>query len=230
MAAAQLMPRAFAQASTFASISGAILKEIIDLLPTSYCDGTSRVHAGRSREVKPRRFSGSFIAGKKQMKAWARGRYEKCVFWHFSPQGEKQLYRFSVRPRAQAFNKTAFYCASIRKLKKKGTVKGCTGINAKKELHALAAIEIENAPLGISPTSGDESSVQSGQPTTERTLSIADLLAGAILFFNASLQLRPIPPSQQPCVSILPTLLRLPLRLVVQKSRRIEVLLGELSY
>jgi len=62
------------------------------------------------------------------------------------------------------------------------TVKDYVGVNAKKELHALAAIEIENAPLGISPTSGDESTVQSGQPTTGRTLSIADLLAGATLF------------------------------------------------
>lgn len=61
------------------------------------------------------------------------------------------------------------------------TVKDYVGTAAKKELHALAAVEIENAPLGTLPTSSAEASVQSGQPTTGRTLNIADLLRGAIL-------------------------------------------------
>ena len=45
----------------------------------------------------------------------------------------------------------------------------------KTNLHAIAAFEIENAPLGtlLTPLHADESS----QPTTERTLTISDLLA-----------------------------------------------------
>ena len=61
------------------------------------------------------------------------------------------------------------------------TVKDYIGPDAKKALHALAAVEIENAPLGTLPTSVSEETLQSGQPTTGRTLSIADLLAGATL-------------------------------------------------
>lgn len=45
-------------------------------------------------------------------------------------------------------------------------------------LHALDAVEIEGAPPGIFPSySGDV--LQTGQPTTGRTLSIVDLLRGA---------------------------------------------------
>jgi len=60
------------------------------------------------------------------------------------------------------------------------TVKDYTGRGAKQVLHALAAIEIENAPPGIFPSSASEDALQTSQPTTGRTLSIARLLAGAI--------------------------------------------------
>ena len=60
------------------------------------------------------------------------------------------------------------------------TVKDYAGAAAKKELHALAAVEIEHAPPGIFPTSSDKASVQSGQPTTGRTVNITDLLKNAI--------------------------------------------------
>ena len=46
-------------------------------------------------------------------------------------------------------------------------------------LHTLVAAEIENAPLGTLPTSIDLSMLQSAQPTTGRTISIAELLAWA---------------------------------------------------
>lgn len=50
-------------------------------------------------------------------------------------------------------------------------------------LHALSAIEIENAPLGILPSysSPDESGLQKAQPATGRTISVSDLLRGAQL-------------------------------------------------
>lgn len=62
------------------------------------------------------------------------------------------------------------------------TVKDYRAIGNKKMLHALAAVEIENAPLGTLPTSSAEALVQSGQPTTGREISISDLLSGATLF------------------------------------------------
>ena len=61
------------------------------------------------------------------------------------------------------------------------TVKDYIGPDAKKILHALAAVEIENAPLGISLSSTPYETLQTGQPTTGRTLSIADLMRGANL-------------------------------------------------
>ena len=61
------------------------------------------------------------------------------------------------------------------------TVKDYIGPDTKKALHALAAVEIENAPLGTLPTSISEEMLQSGQPTTGRILSIADLMRGANL-------------------------------------------------
>lgn len=61
------------------------------------------------------------------------------------------------------------------------TVKDYKTTGNPKMLHALAAVEIENAPLGTLPTSSADASVQSGQPTTGRTISIADLLDGAIM-------------------------------------------------
>jgi SPP1 gp7 family putative phage head morphogenesis protein len=59
------------------------------------------------------------------------------------------------------------------------TVKDYIGTADKKDLHALAAVEIEDAPLGTLPTSSAEALVQSGQPTTGRTMNIADLLKNA---------------------------------------------------
>jgi hypothetical protein len=67
------------------------------------------------------------------------------------------------------------------------TVKDYAGISAQKQLHALAAVEIENAPLGTFPASLDESKVQPGQPTTGREISISDLLSGATLFDGSPL-------------------------------------------
>lgn len=48
-----------------------------------------------------------------------------------------------------------------------------------KVLHALAAVEIENAPLGTFPSYSGTGVLQTGQPTTGRTMSIADLFQGA---------------------------------------------------
>jgi len=48
-------------------------------------------------------------------------------------------------------------------------------------LHALSAIEIENAPLGTLPAYSGANALQQGQPTTGRTVSIRDLLKTAIL-------------------------------------------------
>ena len=61
------------------------------------------------------------------------------------------------------------------------TVKEYVGEGKKKNLHALAAVEIENALLGTVPTSAEASTLQSDQPTTGRTLSIKQLLDGASL-------------------------------------------------
>ena len=53
--------------------------------------------------------------------------------------------------------------------------------DVRKLLHALDAIEIENAPLGTLPNFSAGAELGTAQPTTGRTLSIADLLAGATL-------------------------------------------------
>lgn len=50
-----------------------------------------------------------------------------------------------------------------------------------KLLHALEAVEIENAPLGIFPPSAYNDALQTGQPTTGRTITIAHLLENATL-------------------------------------------------
>lgn len=50
-----------------------------------------------------------------------------------------------------------------------------------KQLHALSAVEIENAPLGTLPAYSGAEALQQDQPTTGRKLSIADLLRGATL-------------------------------------------------
>lgn len=50
-----------------------------------------------------------------------------------------------------------------------------------KLLHALDAVEIENAPLGIFPAYSIAGAIQQGQPTTGRTITIADLLKNATL-------------------------------------------------
>jgi hypothetical protein len=60
------------------------------------------------------------------------------------------------------------------------TVKEYIGKDGKKNLHALSAVEIENAPPGTFPASADESTLQPDQPTTGRTISIAKLLVGAM--------------------------------------------------
>lgn len=60
------------------------------------------------------------------------------------------------------------------------TVKDYAG-DGKKLLHALEAVEIENAPLGISPSSTPYDALQTGQPTTGRTLTISDLLKNATM-------------------------------------------------
>lgn len=61
------------------------------------------------------------------------------------------------------------------------TVKDYKAPGDPKMLHALAAVEIENAPLGTLPAYSGAEALQPDQPTTGRTLSIADLLAGATL-------------------------------------------------
>lgn len=61
------------------------------------------------------------------------------------------------------------------------TVKDYSTEGNPKMLHALAAVEIESALLGISPSYSGDESLQTGQPTTRRVLSIADLFAGATL-------------------------------------------------
>lgn len=50
----------------------------------------------------------------------------------------------------------------------------------RKNLHALEAVEIEGAPPGIIPAHESLAETQQAQPTTGHTLSIADLLRGAI--------------------------------------------------
>lgn len=61
------------------------------------------------------------------------------------------------------------------------TVKDYLGAESKRQLHALEAVEIENAPLGIFPSYSNAEAFQTGQPTTGRALSISDLLDGATM-------------------------------------------------
>ncbi len=55
-------------------------------------------------------------------------------------------------------------------------------------LHALAAIEIENAPLGTLPAYSVTEVIQQGQPTTGRTITVADLLKNATLYDGSVIQ------------------------------------------
>ncbi len=61
------------------------------------------------------------------------------------------------------------------------TVKDYLGAKEKRQLHALEAVEIESAPLGIFPSYSNAEAFQTGQPTTGRALSISDLLDGATM-------------------------------------------------
>lgn len=61
------------------------------------------------------------------------------------------------------------------------TVKDYKTSGLPKLLHALAAVEIENAPLGTLPSYSDAEAFQTAQPTTGRTLTIAELLKNATL-------------------------------------------------
>jgi hypothetical protein len=61
------------------------------------------------------------------------------------------------------------------------TAKEYADRGVQQRLHALAAVEIENAPPGIFPSYSGDNSLRTGQPTTGRTLSIAQLLHGATL-------------------------------------------------
>jgi hypothetical protein len=53
-------------------------------------------------------------------------------------------------------------------------------------LRTPAAVEIEDAPLGTLPAYSSDESLQPGQPTTGRTLSLADLLHGATNFIHSA--------------------------------------------
>lgn len=55
------------------------------------------------------------------------------------------------------------------------------GADLRKLLHALDTVEMESAPLGTLPNSPAKAGVGTTQPTTGRTVSIADLLRGALL-------------------------------------------------
>jgi hypothetical protein len=57
-----------------------------------------------------------------------------------------------------------------------------TGMAARKNLHAIETLEIEkgNALLGTVPSYSTSNDVQTAQPTTGRTISIANLMQGAI--------------------------------------------------
>jgi len=61
------------------------------------------------------------------------------------------------------------------------TVKEYAGEDGKRNLHALSAVEIENAPPGTFPTYAEKSALQPGQPTAGRLLSIVELMDGATL-------------------------------------------------
>jgi SPP1 gp7 family putative phage head morphogenesis protein len=60
------------------------------------------------------------------------------------------------------------------------TVKDYGDADDPHKLHALESFEIEGALLGILPTSSPDGAVQSAQPTTGRTLSIEELMRGAM--------------------------------------------------
>lgn len=53
-----------------------------------------------------------------------------------------------------------------------------TGQEGKKALHAIEAVEIENALLGTVPSYSTSNDVQTAQPTTGHSISVADLLDG----------------------------------------------------
>jgi hypothetical protein len=55
------------------------------------------------------------------------------------------------------------------------------GSDVRKLLHVLDTVEIEGAPLGTLPNSPEQAGAGTTQPTTGRTISIADLLRGATL-------------------------------------------------
>jgi hypothetical protein len=57
-----------------------------------------------------------------------------------------------------------------------------TGMAARKNLHAIETLEIEkgNALLGTVPSYSTSNDVQTAQPTTGRTISIANLMQGVI--------------------------------------------------
>ena len=60
------------------------------------------------------------------------------------------------------------------------TVKDYSKGESPHKLHALESFESEGALLGILPTSSPDGAVQSAQPTTGRTLSIEELMRGAM--------------------------------------------------
>lgn len=66
-------------------------------------------------------------------------------------------------------------------LRVKLTVKDYLLSGSPKLLHALSAIEIENAPLGTLPSYSSTEVLQTTQPTTGRTITITELLKNAIL-------------------------------------------------
>ncbi len=92
---------------------------------------------------------------------------------HLDARHENKFVRAVLRLYAPALIGESLYRVKI-------TVKDFQrGDDARKLLHALEAIEIESAPLGTLPTYPAETAQQSTQPTTGRTMTIADLLRGA---------------------------------------------------
>jgi hypothetical protein len=59
------------------------------------------------------------------------------------------------------------------------TVKAYRIAGQPKYLHALSSAEIENAPLGTFPSYSSAEALQTGQPTTERLISVRDLMRHA---------------------------------------------------
>jgi hypothetical protein len=62
------------------------------------------------------------------------------------------------------------------------TVKDYKDSGNTKTLHALAAVEIEDAPLGTLPSYSSDESLQTAQPTTGRMITVAELLKNATLY------------------------------------------------